>query len=243
MDPSKSGLFSFSKDDLVAVHDDAASKYRILVVEDDLDVAGQILTSLARAGMECRHTTDGEVCLEALRSNDFHLLLLDLTLPRQDSQEICRKARKFSTVPLIVLMEQDEHDAQMKCFGVGADDYQLKPISFQLLALRVVSLLRRSYVYNRRKHKLKVPFSSLPLAHSIQSTMPTNFVIPSAPPPTPPVDEATEKGPTLPAGWSRCDICDYMGPTPRFQTEDANGRKIMACPHCGDTSSIDYTLG
>jgi CheY-like chemotaxis protein len=241
MDPSKSGLFSFSKDDLVAIQDDTASKYRVLVVEDDLDIAGHILTSLARAGMECRHTTDGEVCLEALRANDFHLLLLDLTLPNQDGQEVCGKARKFSTVPLIILMEHDEHDAQMKCFGVGADDYLLKPISFQLLVLRVVSLLRRSYVYNRRKHKLKVPFSSLPLAQSIQPTMPTNFVIPTAPPPMP-VDEAPEKGPTLPAGWSRCDVCDYMGPTPRFQTQDGNGQPVMACPHCGDTSSIEYTL-
>lgn len=250
---SLSDLFSFSSDDLIPVVNNSGAKYRILVIEDDYDIAQEILTTLARAGMECRHTPDYEVALEALSTQDFHLVLLDLNLPGQDGQEISRQAREISTVPLIVLMENQEDNAQMKSFGLGADDHLIKPIAPSLLLLRVMSLLRRAYVYNRKKHKHKVPYSSLPLASPTRpASVPLTPAESTANPPTvvsaapqitsaPPVDE--QKSKTLPSGWSRCDHCDYMGPTPRFQTQDGNGRPIMACPNCGDQSSIEYNLG
>lgn len=194
--------------------------------------------------MECRHTTDGPIGLEALRSKDFHLLVLNLCLPQQNGQEICRRVRKISTLPLIVLMKHDEEDAQVKCFGLGADDFLITPFSSQLLLLRVVSLLRRAYVYDRKKHKHPVPLSSIPMAAPLRAAP-----LRSAPPPIfQPVAIAAQAQESsvsrdVPAGWSRCDTCDYMGPTPKFQTQDGNGQVIMACPHCGDKSSIEYALG
>ena len=243
MNQQKSNPFSFSTDDLISAPDNNASKYKILLVEDDFALAQEILTTLARAGMECRHTTDGPVALEALRSKDFHLLLLDLCLPQKNGQEICRQARKISTLPLIVLMQHEEQDAQLKCFGLGADDYLCKPFSSQLLLLRVVSLLRRSYVYDHKKHKYAVPISSIPLAAPIR---PPQAQGPSATPlkmPVTTVSENDEGAPEIPVGWSLCESCNYMGPTPKFQTQNGAGQAVMACPHCGDKSNIEYALG
>lgn len=241
---SNSSVFSFSGDDLIPVLSNTNAKYKILVIEDDLDLAQDVLTTLARSGMECRHTTDSEIGLEALSTDDFHLALLDLNLSQQNGPETCRQARKISTVPLIVLMTQNE-DAQLKSFSLGADDYLIKPFSPQILLLRVLSMLRRSYVYNRKKHKFKVPFPALPLSTGPSSAPPSDSAVstilsPDSPPPAAtPEDDGKAK---VPSGWSHCDICDYMGPTPKFQTQDANGRPVMACPNCGDQSSIHYTL-
>ncbi len=245
MEQSKSNPFSFSADDLIAddlitTPNDETRKYKILVIEDNFEVAQNILTTLARAGMECRHTPDGLVGLEALRGKDFHLLLLDLTLPEQSGQEICRQARKISTLPLIVLMEMDEHDAQMKCFGLGADDFLIKPFASQLLLLRVVSMLRRVYIYNQKKHKHPVPISSIPIATPIRPPQPQR---PAPAGVLAAISEQSSDTTVLPAGWSRCETCNYMGPTPRFRTQDGSGQPVMACPHCGDKSSIEYALG
>lgn len=233
MDPLNSGPFSFSENDLITVPDDGRPKYKILVVEEDHAMASHVLTTLARGGMECRHTPDSQVGLEALRTKDFHLLLLDLSLPQHRGQELCRQARKISTLPMIVLMEPDEQDAQIKCFGLGADDYLIKPFSSHLLLLRVVSLLRRAYVYNHKKHKHAVSLSSIPLAMPVT---PQDSIAPTS-------SETEGESGELPTGWSRCDACNYIGPTQKFATEDATGRPVMMCPNCHDSSHIAYALG
>lgn len=235
MDGSKSNPFSFSPNDLINAPHNATRKFKILVIEDDLNMAQEMLTTLARAGMECRHTSEGRIGLEALQTRDFHMLLLDLSLPESSGQEICRRARKISTVPLIVLMEHDEHDAQMKCFGLGADDYLIKPFSPQILLLRVASLLRRSYVYDQKRHKHPMPISAIPLIAPVRPPL-TEETVPT-------IEEDLSKPISLPPGWSRCDYCNYMGPTPKFTTQDETGRPVMACPNCGDKSSIAYALG
>ena len=209
MDSLNPSPFSFSANDLITVPDDGRPKYKILIVEDDDDMARHMLTTLARAGMECRHTSDSQVGIEALRPNDFHLLLLDLSLPQHSGQELCRRARQISTLPIIVLMEQEEQEAQMKCFGLGADDYLIKPFSSHHLLLRVVSLLRRSYVYNHKKHKHNVPISSIPLAAPLRPVEPQNSIAATSP-------ETENESGELPAGWSRCDACHYIGPTQKF---------------------------
>lgn len=247
--------FSFGSDDLIPVpveNTESARKFKILVVEDDPDIAQELLTTLARAGMDGRHATDGALALEALRIANFHLILLDLSLPGAKSSEICRQVRKNDTLPMIVMTAGEETAAQLKCFGLGADDYLIKPFSPQLLVIRVVSLLRRTYVYNKKKHPQPVPFSSLPISATVTNPPVEAFInTPLTASPLAARDSAIEDDMTqtsdnslvLPAGWSRCDSCNYMGPTPRFTTQDGSGRAVMACPHCGDTSSIEYALG
>ncbi|HEY0075963.1 MAG TPA: response regulator transcription factor [Abditibacteriaceae bacterium] len=255
--PEPMSQFSFSSNDLISVQiekGESARKFKVLVVEHDSGTAQHLLTTLARAGMECRHALDGALALEALQISDFHLILLDLSLPQTSGQEVCRQVRKRYTLPIIVMTAGEETEAQLKCFGLGADDYLIKPFSSQLLVIRVVSLLRRTYVYNKKKHPHPVPFSSLPISVTLNDPhvrpliKPLENVVPLA---TPETSEATpkntieeaEQAAVLPPGWSRCDICDYMGPTARFTTQDDSGRPVMACPHCGDTANIQYALG
>ena len=256
--PQQPPQFSFSANDLVSVgaaeveETGSAHKYKVLVVEDDLALARDMLTALARAGMECRHAPDGPLALEALKASNFHLLVIDLALPQMSGAELCRRVRKHHTLPMIVATEPKE-ETQLKCFGLGADDYIIKPFSDQMLVIRVISLLRRSYVYNKKKHPNPVPFSSLPISATVSDPHikpalkapgiagDVLLALPDSPPES--TADTSNSTPALPSGWSRCDICDYMGPTPKFTTQDGNGRPVMACPHCGDTSNIEYALG
>ena len=249
--PEQTPQFSFSANDLVSIEAgeaeraDSAGRYKILVVEGDLALARNMMTTLARAGMECRHAPDGALALEALNASNFHLLLLNLMLPQMSGQELCRRVRKQHTLPIIVITEPAE-EIQLKCFGFGADDYITKPFSDPLLVVRVVSLLRRTYVYNRKKHPNPVPFSSLPISATVAGVTGSEtkpLYTPVAPIGEESVAGISEKTAIVPPGWSRCDSCHYMGPTPKFTSQDGNGRPVMACPHCGDTSNIEYALG
>jgi CheY-like chemotaxis protein len=198
-----------------------SGKYRILVVEDDPLSARHMLTALSRAGLECRHAPDGRVCLEALENEEFHLVLLDLGLPEINGNEICRRIRSESTLPVIIVTAQEGFDVQMQYFRLGADDYLTKPFSPQNLVLRVMTLLRRTYIYGAE------PREEVSNHHAGQRAAPTEEIA----------------APKVPGGWARCDVCAYMGPIPRFETQDANGQHIMLCPHCGHQGHIAYALG
>ena len=199
--------FAFPPENTVS-HNPESSKYKVLIVEDDADIARFLLTTLTRAGLECRHAPDGRIALEALNGERFHLMLLDLTLPEVSGQEICRQVSAVSTMPVMVVTAQDAVEAQSQCFRLGADDFITKPFSTQVLMLRVMALLRRAYIYDAPK---------------LQKT------------------EAPAEN-SLPNGWNRCDACNYLGPGPKFEQQDANGRRIIACPNCGDTAHVEFAL-
>jgi PleD family two-component response regulator len=212
------GTFSFTPDSTTApVNNENAAKYKILVVEDEPATAKHILTALSRAGMECRHAPDGRVGLEALEAEEFHLLMLDLALPEVNGYELCRQIRATSTMPIIVVTAEDGFDAQLKSFRIGADDYLTKPFAPQFLVLRVITLLRRTYIYNGER----------------QSNAP------SASPQSAP----SKKVSSVPGGWSRCEGCGYMGPALKFEREDDNGQREIACPNCQEKAHIAFSLG
>lgn len=124
------------------------AKFRILVVEDDAEVARLILLNLARAGLDCRYAADGPMGLTAFREVDPHLILLDLMLPGFDGRAICMQIREKSTVPIIVMTALSGEEPQLQCFRLGADDYVTKPFNPKLLVARVVAHLRRVYSYD-----------------------------------------------------------------------------------------------
>ena len=123
-------------------------KYRVLVIEDDPQVARLIRINLVRVGLECRYAADGVAGVEAFRENKPNLILLDLMLPRLSGQEVCAKIRESSTVPIIIMTAADSEEAQLQCFRCGADDYVTKPFDPRLLAARVIAHLRRVYRYD-----------------------------------------------------------------------------------------------
>lgn len=124
------------------------SKFRILVVEDEAEVARLILLNLSRAGLDCRYAPDGPTALAALHDADPHLVLLDLMLPGFDGRAVCMQIREKSTIPVIILTALTGEEPALQCFKLGADDFVTKPFNPKLLVARVVAHLRRVYAYD-----------------------------------------------------------------------------------------------
>jgi DNA-binding response OmpR family regulator len=128
----------------------SAEPFRVLVVEDDERIARLILRSLRQAGFEGYYASDGQSGLALLAKVRPHLVLLDLAMPRMNGLEACEKIRQSSEVPIIIATAQQENEAQLRSFALGADDYILKPFQPSLLIARVQANLRRVYQYKSR---------------------------------------------------------------------------------------------
>jgi DNA-binding response OmpR family regulator len=119
---------------------------RILVVEDDPDIADLISRSLRRAGHAVELMGTGAGVAEAVRASVPDLLLLDLMLPAVDGLTICQRLRAepaTAGVPIIILTARGEESDRVAGLELGADDYVTKPFSPKELAARVTALLRR----------------------------------------------------------------------------------------------------
>lgn len=126
----------------------SGSKFRILVIEDDAEVARLILLNLSRSGLDCRYAPDGPTGVAAFKEANPHLVLLDLMLPGFDGRTVCMQIREISTVPIIIMTALSDEEPQLQCFKLGADDYVTKPFSPKLLVARLVAHLRRVYAYD-----------------------------------------------------------------------------------------------
>ncbi len=116
---------------------------RVLVVEDDDEIAMALQRSLRMEGYEVRLAADGESALgEASRFNP-DLVVLDLGLPRLDGIEVARRLRAGADVPILVLTARDAVESRVEGLDAGADDYLVKPFERQELLARLRALLRR----------------------------------------------------------------------------------------------------
>ncbi|MCD6728101.1 MAG: response regulator transcription factor [Solirubrobacteraceae bacterium] len=116
---------------------------RVLVVEDDDEIAMALQRSLRMEGYEVRLAADGESALgEASRFNP-DLVVLDLGLPRLDGIEVARRLRAGDDVPILVLTARDAVESRVEGLDAGADDYLVKPFERQELLARLRALLRR----------------------------------------------------------------------------------------------------
>lgn len=122
--------------------------FRILVVEDDPNIARLILTHLTKAGMQCLHAGDGGMALASFREREPHLVLLDLSMPGMDGFTVCTHIRQESTVPIIVVTAHGEVPNELQSLKIGADDFVPKPFEPALLVARVIAQLRRAYRYD-----------------------------------------------------------------------------------------------
>ncbi|MGI8974796.1 MAG: response regulator transcription factor [Gaiella sp.] len=116
----------------------------ILVVEDEQSIASFVALYLKNAGYGVRAVTSGTGALNAVASEMPSLIILDLNLPDMDGIEICRRVRKSSDVPILMLTARDEDVDKIIGLEVGADDYLTKPFNPRELVARVKSVLRRS---------------------------------------------------------------------------------------------------
>jgi two-component system response regulator MprA len=116
---------------------------RVLVVEDDVDIAGVLRRSLDKEGYEVRVAGDGEDALEQSSVFEPDAVVLDLGLPKLDGVEVCRKLRAGGDVPILMLTARDALESRVEGLDSGADDYIVKPFERDELLARLRALLRR----------------------------------------------------------------------------------------------------
>ena len=117
---------------------------RILIVEDEVNIATPTKTYLERDGFAVTHVLSGEEGLAVMESDPPNLVLLDLNLPGIDGLEVCRRIRATSQVPIIMLTARDDDIDKIVGLEVGADDYVTKPFNARELVARVKAILRRA---------------------------------------------------------------------------------------------------
>jgi DNA-binding response OmpR family regulator len=125
----------------------AESRARILIVEDDADIAGLLAHSLRKAGFDSETSHTGTDVVARVRRVPPDLLLLDVMLPGFDGREICRALRadeRTAGVPIILLTARGEEADRIAGLELGADDYITKPFSPNEVVARVRALLRRA---------------------------------------------------------------------------------------------------
>ena len=116
----------------------------ILVVEDEASIASFVALYLKNAGYAVRTVSTGQGALTQLASEPPALVILDLNLPDIDGVEVCRRIRKGSDVPILMLTARDEDVDKIIGLEVGADDYLTKPFNPRELVARVRAVLRRA---------------------------------------------------------------------------------------------------
>ena len=116
---------------------------RILVVDDDREIARAIEKHLTLEGFEVTKAYDGLEALDRLNTENIQLILLDVMMPKLDGLSTMMKIREKNNIPIIILSAKTEETDKVLGLGMGADDYVTKPFSAQEMIARVRSQLRR----------------------------------------------------------------------------------------------------
>jgi len=119
-------------------------KQRILVVDDEPQLTRVLRRSLTAQGYEVRIAGDGEFALQTFHDWPAALVITDLAMPNMSGLELCRRLRKLSAVPIIVLSVRGEENTKVEALDAGADDYITKPFGMDELLARIRANLRRA---------------------------------------------------------------------------------------------------
>ena len=120
-----------------------AAKQKILIVDDDNNIAELISLYLTKECFDTKIVNDGEEALIAFEQYNPNLILLDLMLPGIDGYQVCREVRAKANVPIIMLSAKGEIFDKVLGLELGADDYMMKPFDSKELVARVKAVLRR----------------------------------------------------------------------------------------------------
>ena len=123
-----------------------AAKQKILIVDDDVNIAELISLYLIKECYETKIAYDGEEALSVFDSFEPNLVLLDLMLPGMDGYQVCRELRTHSQVPIIILSAKGETFDKVLGLELGADDYIVKPFDTKEVVARIKAVLRRCTV-------------------------------------------------------------------------------------------------
>jgi PleD family two-component response regulator len=145
------------------------SKARLLIVEDDTDIANMLKIYFTGQGYEVDTAPRGSEALTKTRQNLPHLIVLDIMLPDIDGYEVCRTLRtntRTSHIPIIFLTQKDERSDKLQGLELGADDYITKPFDIEELKLRAQNAIARA-----ERESLTDPRSGLPSGRLIEEQL------------------------------------------------------------------------
>ena len=119
--------------------------FDILLVEDNADLAGNVIDYLEALGHRLHYAADGEAGMREALARSVDVVLLDLALPRRDGISVCAEIRRRADrrIPILMLTARDTLDDKLAGFASGADDYLVKPFSLAELAARITALAQR----------------------------------------------------------------------------------------------------
>lgn len=117
---------------------------KVLVVDDEILIVKGIRFSLEQDGMEVECAYDGEEALNAAKSKEYDIILLDVMLPKMNGFEVCQQIREFSQVPIIMLTAKGDDMDKILGLEYGADDYITKPFNILEVKARIKAIMRRS---------------------------------------------------------------------------------------------------
>ncbi|GAW92712.1 response regulator transcription factor [Calderihabitans maritimus] len=141
-------------------------KQTILVVDDEPKILKILEHSLRREGFEVVKAADGEEAVMLAQEKKPDLIVLDLMLPKIDGFEVCRRVRKSSDVPILVLSAKGSEVDKIVGFQLGVDDYLTKPFSPAELVLRVKAILRRASTSEIVKKRKQLVFPGIKIDRS-----------------------------------------------------------------------------
>jgi DNA-binding response OmpR family regulator len=136
-------------------------QHGILVVEDETSIASFVAAYLKNAGYSVRTALNAQTALVEIANEMPSLIVLDLNLPDGDGVELCRRIRKSSDVPILMLTARNEDVDKIIGLEVGADDYMTKPFNPRELVARVKSVLRRTAPERRRTESAELRHGDL----------------------------------------------------------------------------------
>ena len=116
---------------------------RILIIEDEPDIAGMLEYLLRDEGYEVKIAYSGEEGLQLITGSSFHLVVLDLTLPGIDGLTVFNRIKQISTLPIIILSARDKDSDVISGLEIGAEDYITKPFNHREFILRVGRIIKR----------------------------------------------------------------------------------------------------
>ena len=120
-----------------------APRRRILICDDECEIADMVASLMEREGFSCRACYDPRKALEMMKENPFDLVILDIMMPGMDGYELCRRLRSKTNAPVLFLSARDTELDKVVGLEIGGDDYLAKPFGVRELIARVRALLRR----------------------------------------------------------------------------------------------------
>jgi len=201
--------------------------FRILLMEDDTEIAKLVLSYLSTLKFECHHAANGLAGMDEFKRVAPHMVLLDLLMPGLGGHDVLAKIRETSTIPVIVLTALPEE--ALKSFRAGADDFVAKPFDPKMLVARVVAQLRRAYKYDKCEHEDEDDDED-PIIREGRRNAANG-------------SEAESSGSKVPAGWATCDACGYIGPRTKFEYLKPDGQRSILCPVCKQADWVIFSIG